>query len=225
MLTKNCVFCGKSILPKKKFCNSSCAAKFNNSGRRRTEESKAEISAKMKGIKNKFSGVEKIPRVESTCYVCGTIIRVKETEINNNHTCKQKKCIDETKSIGGRKSAAARVSRSKNEVKLFELCADHFSNTLSNHIIADNWDADIVLLDQKIAILWNGPWHYKEMNISNHSLQQVQNRDKIKIKLFLSLGWHVYVFEDRYYTPEQAFVVVRDGTAPPSITYEVTASL
>lgn len=98
---------------------------------------------------------------------------------------------------------------------------------LNNHIIADNWDADIGIPDIKVAILWNGPWHYKEMNFSNHSLSQVQNRDKIKIKLFESLGWKVEVFEDRYYIPEKAFekLVGNGGTAPPSSRYERLASL
>ena len=73
----------------------------------------------------------------------------------------------------------------------------------------------------------NGPWHYKEMGFSNHSPLQVQNRDKIKINLFQSLGWKVEIFEDRYYTPESAFnkLVGNGGTAPPSNRYERLASL
>ena len=224
MSTNNCIFCG-SIITNKKFCNNSCAAKFNNARRVRTEESKLKTSTKMKGMSNKFSGVEKILRIDASCYICGKPIRIKETEVNKNHTCKSKSCISTASSIAGRISAAKRVSRSNDEIKLFNLCSDHFPNTLSNHIISDGWDADIVLPDLKIAIMWNGPWHYKQMNISNHSLKQVQTRDKIKIDLFESLGWTVYVFEDRYYTPEQAFMVVRDGTAPPSTRYERVASL
>lgn len=225
MSTNTCIFCGGQISPRKKFCNNSCSAKFNNTKRIRSEESKLKTSAKMKGMSNKLKGVQLIQRVDSTCYICGKHICVKQTEVNKNNTCKSKECIHQTKSIGGRLSAASRVSRSKDEMKLFELCSQYFNNSLSNHIISDGWDADIVLPDHKIAIMWNGPWHYKQMNISNHSLSQVQNRDRIKIDLFKSLGWKVYVFEDRYYTPEQAFLVVRDGTAPPSTTYEVAASL
>ena len=44
----------------------------------------------------------------------------------------------------------------------------------------------------------------KEFNY-NHSLSQVETRDKIKIKLFTTLNWTVLVFEDRYYTPLSAF--------------------
>ena len=43
------------------------------------------------------------------------------------------------------------------------------------------------------------------MGLSNHSLKQVQNRDRIKKDLFKNLGWKVFIFEDRYYSPKQAF--------------------
>jgi hypothetical protein len=100
---------------------------------------------------------------------------------------------------------------------LFELCRSHFNNVRSNYIIEDGWDADIVIYDLKIAILWNGPWHYKEMNMSNHSLSQVQTRDKIKKKLFESSGWTVVIFEDRYYTPSSAFEQLV-GDVRPALT-------
>lgn len=225
MSTKKCLYCDNIITLRKKFCNSSCAAKHNNTKRIRTEESKAATSSKMKGMYNKFKGVEKLPRVVIPCYICGTGVRVIETYAHQNHTCKSIECISKSNSIGGKKSAASRVTRSKDEIALYELCKNHYPSAFANYIISDGWDADIVILDHKIAILWNGPWHYKQLNLSNHSLDQVRNRDKIKTQLFDSLGWRVYIFEDRYYTPAEAFVVVRDGTAPPSITYEVTASL
>ena len=111
-------------------------------------------------------------------------------------------------SLAGRKSVAARTTarRSKHEVQLYQLCSAVWSNALSNSIIADGWDADIVLPAHKICIMWNGPWHYRQLSIKNHSLKQVQNRDRIKTDLFRSLGWKVLVFEDRYFTPETAMV-------------------
>jgi hypothetical protein len=67
---------------------------------------------------------------------------------------------------GGKNSAKKNVRRSKNEIRLFELCESEFQNTTSNDTsIANGWDADILLHDHKIAILWNGPWHYKEMGL------------------------------------------------------------
>ena len=83
---------------------------------------------------------------------------------------------------------------------------------MPNEKIIDGWDADIVIHDTKTAILWNGPWHYQEMNFGNHSLKQIQNRDRIKIKEFTNAGWKVLIFEDRYFTPQTAFNSLIGGT-------------
>lgn len=44
------------------------------------------------------------------------------------------------------------------------------------------------------------------LGVKNHSLKQVQTRDKLKTKLFTDIGIKVIVFEDREFTPETAFV-------------------
>jgi hypothetical protein len=102
------------------------------------------------------------------------------------------------------------VKRSKDEIALFNLCEQLDYCITHNEPVIEGygWDADIIIRDIKVAILWNGPWHYREMNIGNHSLKQVKNRDRIKTKLFEENGWKVYVFEDRDYTPETAFIEV-----------------
>ena len=46
----------------------------------------------------------------------------------------------------------------------------------------------------KIAVLWNGKWHYE--SIGGHSVKQVQNRDKIKIKEIEKIGWIAYIIKD-----------------------------
>lgn len=121
---------------------------------------------------------------------------------------KRKTCSDICAKIalsnGGKKSAQKRVKRSKDEIKLFELISN-IVPALSNHIIKDGWDADIFIPSLNIAILWNGPFHYKEMGIKGHSLKQVQNRDIIKTALFESIGVKVIIYEDRYFTPDIAF--------------------
>lgn len=81
----------------------------------------------------------------------------------------------------------------------------HF-NVSHNIPIANGWDADILLNDYKIAILWNGPWHYKEMNIGNHSLKQVVSRDILKIIEFEKIGWNILIYQDNQFTPETALV-------------------
>lgn len=115
-------------------------------------------------------------------------------------------CLTKTRSYMGRINPGLGNKRSKDEIKLFNLLSKHFENIKHTYIVSDGWDTDIALLDYNIAIFWNGPWHYKEMNIGNHSLKQVQNRDRIKTELFKSLGWTVIVYEDRYFTPQTAFL-------------------
>lgn len=63
----------------------------------------------------------------------------------------------------------------------------------------------ILIDDHQIAILWNGPWHYREMPGLVHSLKQVQTRDRIKTAVLEREGWTVIVYEDRYYSPQTAF--------------------
>ena len=85
--------------------------------------------------------------------------------------------------------------RSKNEMYFAELCFEHFKNVKTNDPIFNGWDADILLEDFKIAILWNGKWHYEKIT-KLHSVEQVQNRDKIKIKEIAGAGWIPYIIKD-----------------------------
>ena len=115
-------------------------------------------------------------------------------------------CLKETRSLRGRQNPGLGTKRSKDEISLFEYLSEHFNNIDHSYIVSNGWDTDIALLDYKIAIFWNGPWHYREMNIGNHSLKQVQNRDTIKKNLFTKLGWEVIIYEDRFFTPETAYL-------------------
>ena len=58
-----CKNCGKEILGKdksrKKFCNHSCAASFNNTGRKHTDEEKIKISHSLQERNPNFNGVYK----------------------------------------------------------------------------------------------------------------------------------------------------------------------
>lgn len=127
--------------------------------------------------------------------------------------------------LGGRNSAKKRNLRSKDEIALYEMCRDRWHDTVANGVIAEGWDADIIIPSKKVAILWNGPWHYREMNMNNHSLKQVQTRDRIKMNLFRNLGWRVIVFRDDEDTPESAFkkLVAPEGIEPSPPAYETGA--
>ena len=213
-----CKQCGNPHEYKKrnnKFCSRTCSAIFNNTGKKHSEQTKEKIK-KTLSIKNnikehqidvKYKNIEKYDLNPKSCLVCRNKI---EYDKRKNKSCDNEMCRKTIQSIAGRTASSYIKKRSKDEIELFELCQSLNILIYPNEIIADGWDADITFPDLKIAILWNGPWHYKEMNMKNHSLKQVQNRDKLKIKLFESLGWKVLIFEDRYYTPESAFEIVKE---------------
>jgi len=74
---------------------------------------------------------------------------------------------------GGLKSCYIQqeTRRSKNEIEFSNLCKLLFKNVLTNEQIFNGWDADIILPNEKIAILWNGKWHYEKItkNISGYT--------------------------------------------------------
>jgi len=72
---------------------------------------------------------------------------------------------------GGNSSKQISNPRSKNEIYFYELCNNVFSNVKHNEKLFNGWDADVILTEEKIAILWNGAWHYKQCG-KNHSLEQ-----------------------------------------------------
>ena len=99
--------------------------------------------------------------------------------------------------IGGRRSAASQQKRSKHEIEFCNKCEEYFGkeNVLHNVPIFNGWDADIILPQYKLAILWNGPWHYYKVT-KYHKLEQVQNRDRLKIQEIRDSGYTEYIIKD-----------------------------
>lgn len=100
----------------------------------------------------------------------------------------------------GRASAASQGRRSKNEIYFADLCQGEFDQVLCNERlfvddIGNKWDADIILPHLKIAVLWNGIWHYHQIS-KNQSLLQVQSRDKIKFDVIVKNGYMPYIIKD-----------------------------
>jgi hypothetical protein len=48
---------------------------------------------------------------------------------------------------------------------------------------------------KKIAILWNGQWHYKQIS-KTQSLKQVEARDKIKLSIIEKYNYIPYIIKD-----------------------------
>lgn len=85
--------------------------------------------------------------------------------------------------------------RGTNEALFATKCINHFSVVTCNDPIFDGWDADVLIHDLKIAVLWNGPWHYRKLR-QKHSLEQVQSRDKLKVSVITQKGWIPYIIKD-----------------------------
>ena len=64
---------------------------------------------------------------------------------------------------------------------------------LCNVPMFDGWDADVIILIRKIAILWNGIFHYKQI-MKSQSLKQA--RDKIKWDVIIRNGSTPYEIKD-----------------------------
>jgi len=189
----------ESQFKKKKhfFCSKSCA-----NSRQMTEELKDKIS---KGVQkflksNELTFKSKIKQnfQKYYCLDCGN--EIKKTKTGYCKKCRYKHISFEARqklSQGGKNSVKNQkiLKRSKNEIEFFELCKKKFKNVINNEPMFNGWDADIILLDLKIAVLWNGKWHYEKIK-SNHSVEQIQNRDKIKIKEIKSCNFIPYVIKD-----------------------------
>lgn len=201
---KICMFCNKSFIAKdgrySKFCSQTCSARFNNKNRLpMSDQTKQKIGLTLQ----KYSNIhKKEPKnIEKNCIICNNKFYVPYNRL-------RKTCSDECKAESfvnaGKKSSSIRRIRSVDEIALFDLCSSYFDKVEHNKIIIDGWDSDIIINNNNL-IFWNGPWHYMDIKMKRVSLSQIQNRDYIKINKFIDNGYKVFIYEDRYYTPEQAF--------------------
>lgn len=66
---------------------------------------------------------------------------------------------------------------------------------MTNEPLFEGWDADIIIPSLKVAVLWNGPWHYKQIS-KKSSLAQIQTRDKLKLDAIVRCGYVPHVIKD-----------------------------
>jgi len=179
----------ENLFPKKKkyFCSKSCANK-----REHSKETKENIRFSLNG--------NKIIKLESTCIQC----KCKFIKKRNKQKFCSRSCSSSWNNIHlgiGRIAGLASVKsqsenrRSKNEIYFAEMCQNKFHSVLINEQMFNGWDADVIIEDIKVAVLWNGRWHYNKIT-ELHSVERVQNRDKIKIKEIELKGYLPYVIKD-----------------------------
>lgn len=193
-----CECCGKVMIEKfgsGRFCSRACA-----NTRKHSEETKEKISSALVGNSNmstsdfKAVGLQEYQANPKICCICGKVLAY---ERRFRKTCGNAECTHEAFARAGRSSANIVVKRSRNEIAFCALCEEYFGieNVLHNEPVFNGWDADIILSKYKLAILWNGPWHYRKIT-EKHSLEQVQNRDIIKVNEIISYGYTPYIVKD-----------------------------
>jgi len=179
-----------------RFCSSKCARGFSTLYKRKDININIKISQTIMN-NSKFNYYKN----SKNCCICNNIIpyqyRKRSTCSENCKNMLHKQQFSKRSSLGGLASAKVQQKRSKNEIEFCNKCEEYFgkNNVLHNEPIFNGWDADIILPQYKLAILWNGPWHYRKVTKS-HNLKQVQNRDKIKINEIIKFGYIPYVIKD-----------------------------
>jgi len=173
------------------FCCRECARAFSTKNKRKEINEAISLASKGKGNAD----------VNLKCRFCEDIFTV-EWKKRSQKYC-SKSCAASFKmksglgSILGKKSVSAQstIRRSKNEIYFGELCKEKFIDVKFNEAIFNGWDADIIIEDLKIAVLWNGKWHYSKIK-EKHSVEQVQNRDRIKQEEIAKAGYNFYIVKD-----------------------------
>ena len=171
-----CERCGKVMTEyygSGRFCSRSCA-----NCRCHSEETKEKItvSSDKAWLKRKLINREIYYKSPNKCVICNNVIPY---EKRHRKTC-CKDCYAEYDRETHKRISP--VQRSRNEIDFCNLCINFFGdeNVTNNNKMFSGWDADVILPKYKIAVLWNGPWHYKKIT-KNQKFEQIQNRDRIKL--------------------------------------------
>lgn len=183
----------EKLYPQKKnyFCSASCA-----NSRIHSEETKNKIESTL--IKRN-AGNREIDK-NKTCKECNKLFN---SRIKTAKFCSVS-CSTIWKNtnlgisrLGGLASVSSQSKsrRSKNEIYFGQLCEQKFKSVKFNEPMFNGWDADVIIEDLKLAVLWNGKWHYEKIK-DKHSVNQVQNRDKIKQKEIIGKGYKPYIIKD-----------------------------
>lgn len=191
-----CEHCG--IVMNKKYGSGRFCSRYCANSRKHSDATRAKIgntvSATACSQYRKAEHEAKYLENPSRCIICSAEL---EYSRRRRKSCTNLQCISQVRTLNGLKSAAAQSEsrRSKNEIFFCTLCENYFKQVDHNKPIFNGWDADIIIHDHKIAILWNGIWHHKKIT-KQHSVKQVQARDTLKIKNIKNCGYTCYIIDD-----------------------------
>lgn len=192
-----CERCSKVMVEKYgsgRFCSKACANRkeFSKETRKKISSSVSAaapdiVKVKRAKLLNKYEAAPKF------CVICNNEIPF---ELRNRKTCSDS-CLSTYRRKQGFQLSTAVNNRSKNEIAFCELCENYFGkeNVLHNEQMFNGWDADVIIPSHKLAILWNGPWHYRKIT-AKHSLEQVQTRDRLKQVEIENCGYTCYIIKD-----------------------------
>ncbi len=123
-------------------------------------------------------------------------------ECSLNKLLNDKDSLIENGRKGGNKSLTILNRRSKAEICFADLCIKKYGkeNILCNELFFKDkkgnlWDADIIIKSLKIAILYNGIFHYKKV-YKNQKLDRMIAKDTLKEKIIIENGYTYYIVKD-----------------------------
>jgi very-short-patch-repair endonuclease/uncharacterized Zn ribbon protein len=197
---KQCKECNKVFSYEqrgKTFCNSSCAASFNNSKRKLSEETRKKISKSLNGkgtlepytkiciwCKKEFITYKK--NQIGCCRSCSAKHIQSKPETKQKISLAQKKLIAEGKFVGWKSRKDKEPSYpEKYFISLFE--NEHIIGWERDHKIG-RWFIDFAFINKKLALEIDGKQH-----------EERKEQDKIKDDFLINNGWKV--FRVKWYNP------------------------
>lgn len=226
-----CLECGKDVYrtpgeinkSSNVFCDSSCAAKHNNDvrishGDFHSSDTKQLISKSLKNRnvdkfnleiqQGKRDLVSNKPIHTTKCGICHSEIRSIKRKIICSDKCRLIR-LKQAGHSGGSKTASLPFhikNRSKNERLFYDLIREKFQLAIPNPRMFGEYDADIVIPNLKLAIHWNGVWHYKQIfntKKGKYQFEQIKLRDVQRLNEIQNFGYTNYIVKDMgKYNPE-----------------------
>jgi hypothetical protein len=169
------------------FCSKQCANE-NNTFRSEIARKKVSETLKQRGL---------LKRKNKVCRVCSKEFFSKTRKTTCSSQC-YKQLLPSIGQRGGMKTSSLEFhkrNRSSNEKSFFNKIKELFPDARANQRIFNGWDADIVIPSIKLAIHWNGAWHY-EVVINEELFKKVQSKDQLRYKAIENNGYKNYIIQD-----------------------------